>query len=238
MRLDKFLVQVELGSRSQVKDYIKKGRIAVNSAIVNRPEFQIDEMQDSITCDGRSLQYSQYYYYMLHKPAGVITATKDAHEPTVMSLLTTATGKNLSPVGRLDKDTEGLLLITNDGDLSHQLLSPKKHVAKTYYVECQGIISEEKLENLRNGIDIGDEKDTLPAKAELLSQDTDKFCLNLTITEGRFHQVKRMIHAIGAEVAYLKRISMGSLTLDPALPKGEYRALTKEEIEQLYQERK
>ena len=238
MRLDKFLVQVELGSRSQVKEYIKKGRIAVNSTIINKPEFQVNELIDSVTCDSKPLQYNQYYYYMLHKPAGVITATKDAHEPTVMYLLSTAAGKNLSPVGRLDKDTEGLLLITNDGDLSHQLLSPKKHVAKTYYVECQGSISEEKLEKLRNGIDIGDDKNTLPAKAELLSQSADSFCLHLTITEGRFHQVKRMIHAIDAEVTYLKRISMGSLTLDTNLPKGEYRSLTKEEIEQLYQERK
>ena len=132
MRLDKFLTEVQIGSRSQVKDYIKKGRISVNQVTVLKPEAQIKENSDTVTFDGKELQYSQFHYYMLHKPAGVITAVKDDTDVTVMSLLPRDAGRNLSPVGRLDKDTEGLLLITNDGELSHRLLSPKKHVAKTY----------------------------------------------------------------------------------------------------------
>lgn len=238
MRLDKFLTELQLGTRSQVKEYIKKGRIQVNNIKALKPEQQIDEAQDSVTFDGRLLQYRKYSYYMLHKPADVVTATRDAHNVTVMSLLPADAGKNLSPVGRLDKDTEGLLLITNDGDLAHRLLSPKKHVDKTYYVECSGCITEEKLEILRKGVDIGDDKITLPAKASLISQGTDSYSLYLTLREGRFHQVKRMIQAVGGEVTYLKRLTFGSLTLDETLKKGEYRALTEEEIQQLYTERK
>ena len=238
MRLDKFLTEVQIGSRSQVKDYIKKGRISVNQVTVLKPEAQIKENSDTVTFDGKELQYSQFHYYMLHKPAGVITAVKDDKDVTVMSLLPRDAGRNLSPVGRLDKDTEGLLLITNDGELSHRLLSPKKHVAKNYYVECRGGISESKLEMLRKGVDIGDDKMTLPAQAELIQQDADSYKIYLTITEGRFHQVKRMIQAVDGEVTYLKRISMGPLTLDENLPKGAYRQLTKEEIQQLYMERK
>ena len=222
MRLDKFLTEVQIGSRSQVKDYIKKGRISVNQVTVLKPEAQIKENSDTVTFDGKELQYSQFHYYMLHKPAGVITAVKDDKDVTVMSLLPRDAGRNLSPVGRLDKDTEGLLLITNDGD----------------YVECRGGISESKLEMLRKGVDIGDDKMTLPAQAELIQQDADSYKIYLTITEGRFHQVKRMIQAVDGEVTYLKRISMGPLTLDENLPKGAYRQLTKEEIQQLYMERK
>ena len=183
MRLDKFLTEVQIGSRSQVKDYIKKGRISVNQVTVLKPEAQIKENSDTVTFDGKELQYSQFHYYMLHKPAGVITAVKDDKDVTVMSLLPRDAGRNLSPVGRLDKDTEGLLLITNDGELSHRLLSPKKHVAKTYYVECRGGISESKLEMLRKGVDIGDDKMTLPAQAELIQQDADSgYCCCFRIT--------------------------------------------------------
>lgn len=238
MRLDKFLTELQLGSRSQVKEYIKKGRIHVNDTPVSKPELQIQEAADTITFDGKPLQYSKFHYYMLHKPAGVVTAITDNTADTVMSLLPADAGRKLAPVGRLDKDTEGLLLITNDGKLAHSLLSPKKHVAKTYYVECLGCITEDKLEMLKNGVNIGDEKPTLPAAVQLIGQTSSSYQLYLTITEGRFHQVKRMIQAIGGEVTYLKRISMGSLILDESLPKGGYRELTKEEIEQLCTERK
>ena len=234
MRLDKFLTEVQIGSRSQVKDYIKKGRISVNQVTVLKPEAQIKENSDTVTFDGKELQYSQFHYYMLHKPAGVITAVKDDKDVTVMSLLPRDAGRNLSPVGRLDKDTEGLLLITNDGELSHRLLSPKKHVAKTYYVECRGGISESKLEMLRKGVDIGDDKMTLPAQAELIQQDADSYKIYLTITEGRFHQVKRMVSYCGKEVVDLQRLTMGTLVLDENLEQGEWRRLTKEELEVLF----
>jgi 16S rRNA pseudouridine516 synthase len=159
-----------------------------------------------------------------------VTATKDNHDKTVMDLLSDVSGKDLFPVGRLDKDTEGLLLITNDGELSHRLLSPKKHVAKTYYVECGGQITDEDIEKLEKGVDIGDDKPTLPAKVELLTQNDGSYTMKLTITEGRFHQVKRMVQAVRGEVDYLKRLSMGTLLLDENLQKGQYRSLTEQEI--------
>lgn len=230
MRLDKFLADMQLGTRSQVKEDIRKGNIMVNQEIIKDPGYQIHEETDVVALHGEVLSFQRFQYYMLHKPAGFITATKDAHDKTVMELLSGASGKNLSPVGRLDKDTEGLLLITNDGELSHNLLAPKKHVAKTYYVECQGYISENSLNRLRTGVDIGDTELTKPAEVSLVSSNNDTFVIKLTITEGRFHQVKRMIHAIGSEVTYLKRLSMGSLVLDEKLPKGAFRSLTNEEI--------
>lgn len=233
MRLDKFLAQMEVGTRSEVKDYIKKGMVCVNGAIEKKSDIKIDEINDIITINGKELQYQQYYYYMLHKPAGVVTATRDNHDETVMDILKNVSGKDLFPVGRLDKDTEGLLLITNDGELSHNLLSPKKHVDKKYYVRCNGKINEDKVKQLEQGVDIGDEKITLPAKVNLLETDINQYTLELTITEGRFHQVKRMIQAIDGEVIYLKRLSFGALVLDPALESGQYRELTLDEINSL-----
>lgn len=233
MRLDKFLCDLQLGTRSHVKEMIKKGSITVNDMIIKKPDYKINESSDTITYMGRILAYQSFYYYMLHKPAGVVTATRDIQDATVMDLLSGALGKDLFPVGRLDKDTEGLLLITNDGELAHNLLSPKKHVAKTYYVECNGMIDADKIKLLEQGVDIGDAELTLPAKAELLSQSDGSYSIDLTIMEGRFHQVKRMITAIGGTVTYLKRISMGSLVLDESLPKGKYRSLTEKEITDL-----
>lgn len=235
MRIDKFLCDMQIGSRSHVKELIKNGTVAVNGTKITKPDFKIDEQTDTITYMGNKLIYQQLHYYMLHKTAGVVTATKDNHDKTVMDLLPEVLGRDLFPVGRLDKDTEGLLLITNDGALSHDLLSPKKHVAKTYYIECTGNITADKLSQLEAGLDIGDEKLTLPAKAKLLSTNFDKmecYSIELTIIEGRFHQVKRMITAIGGSVTYLKRLSMGTLTLG-TLPKGQYRELTEPEIQSL-----
>lgn len=237
MRIDKFLCDMQIGSRSHVKELIKNGTVTVNGTIITKPDFKIDEQTDTIMYMGNKLIYQQLHYYMLHKPAGVVTATKDSRDKTVMDLLPEVLGKDLFPVGRLDKDTEGLLLITNDGVLSHDLLSPKKHVAKTYYIECTGTITTDRLLQLEAGLDIGDEKLTLPAKAKLLStsSDSDKmecYTLELTIIEGRFHQVKRMITAIGGSVTYLKRLSMGTLTLG-TLPKGQYRELIEPEIQNL-----
>lgn len=230
MRLDKFLVTMELGSRSQVKSLIKKGLITINDTVCKNAEEKIEETSDRIAYNGMPLSYTKYQYYMLHKPQGVVTATEDKHDKTVMDLLGNVRKKDLFPVGRLDKDTEGLLLITNDGALAHSLLSPKKHVDKTYRVRCREKLTQAAIEQLELGVDIGDDKPTLPAKAVLLS-DTE---LLLTIQEGRFHQVKRMLQAVNNEVLYLKRESFGSLQLDETLALGEYRALTEAEIAALH----
>lgn len=226
VRLDKFLCDMELGTRSEVKIYLKKGFVTVDGTIQKSPDYKINPDTHEISFQGKVLNYQEFYYYMLHKPAGVITATEDKAHETVMSLLGENARKDLFPVGRLDKDTEGLLLITNDGELSHALLSPRKHVPKTYFVEVPKKLDLGQIEALEQGLDIGDDKKTLPAKVEIL----DDTHIHLTICEGRYHQVKRMLKAVGSEVLYLKRVSFGTLTLDDTLEKGNYRALTEEEI--------
>ena len=235
MRLDKYLCDMQLGTRSQVREAIRKGLVSVNSMPVKSPELKVDEQKDIVVYMGKELVYQNLYYYMLHKPAGVVTATKDSRESTVMDLLSDVRGKDLSPVGRLDKDTEGLLLITNDGELAHKLLSPGKHVEKMYYVECSGELTADKIVLLENGVDIGDQALTRPAKVKLLSQSDGSYAMELSITEGRFHQVKRMVQAVGDSVTYLKRLSMGTLFLDAELPKGVCRPLTEKEISDLKQ---
>lgn len=167
-------------------------------------------------------------YYMLNKPAGVISASEDRRERTVVDLITTKKRNDLFPVGRLDRDTEGLLLITNDGDLAHRLLSPKKHVDKVYYARIDGKVTEEDQKVFAEGLDIGEEKKTLPAQLHILKSGEESE-ITLTIREGKFHQVKRMFHAVGKEVVYLKRLQMGSLKLDETLRPGEYRKLTEQE---------
>lgn len=235
MRLDKFLCDMQLGTRSQVKEAVRKGLVSVNDQTITSPDFKLDIKNDNVSYEGRQLMYQNLFYYMLHKPAGVVTATKDQQAPTVMELLSDARGKNLAPVGRLDKDTEGLLLVTNDGELAHRLLSPEKHVKKTYYVECFGVLTTDKQKLLENGVDIGDKALTHPADVRLLSQCACSYTMELTITEGRFHQVKRMVQAVGGQVTYLKRLSMGTLSLDRGLQKGAYRPLTEKEILDLKQ---
>ena len=229
IRLDKFLCEMEIGTRSQVKDMVKKGMVSVNGEVVKKADYKFDETAATVSVNGKEISYQKYYYYMLNKPQGVVSATTDNHDKTVLDILKDAPGKDLFPVGRLDKDTEGLLLITNDGELSHNLLSPKKHVDKTYLVETKENITEEMVLQLKEGVDIGEEKLTLPAKVNVLE---DKK-LELTIMEGKFHQVKRMLKAVDNEVIYLKRLSMGSLRLDEKLALGEYRCLTEEEILEL-----
>ncbi len=226
LRLDKFLCDQDLGTRSEVKTLLKKGWVTVNGCVQKSPDFKINPETDEVAYRGTVLQYQEFYYYMLHKPAGVITATEDSREKTVMSLLGDAYRKDLFPVGRLDKDTEGLLLITNDGELSHALLSPSKHVPKTYLAEVPGRLNPGQIEALERGVDIGDDKLTAPAKVETV----DDTHIHLTIHEGRYHQVKRMLSAVGSRVLYLKRISFGKLALDASLEKGCYRALTEDEI--------
>ncbi len=226
MRLDKFLCDTAGLTRTEAKNAVRKGQIAVNGQVQKAADFKVKENEDTVTFQGKPLSYAAFHYYILHKPAGVITATEDKKESTVMDILKEEKVKNLFPVGRLDKDTEGLLLITDDGELAHNLLSPKKHVDKEYLVKARDSISEEDCKKLSEGVDIGDEKPTAPAKVERVAEKE----ILLTIREGRFHQVKRMLQAVGNEVVYLKRLSMGSLRLPKDLEKGAYRPLSEEEI--------
>lgn len=226
VRLDKFLCDMELGTRSEVKGFLKKGFVTVDGVVQKSPDLKINPDTQKVAFQGNVLDYQEFYYYMLHKPAGVITATEDNMHETVMSLLGEDARKDLFPVGRLDKDTEGLLLITNDGELSHALLSPRKHAPKTYFIEIPRKLDLGQIEALEQGLDIGDDKKTLPAKVEVL----DDTHIHLTICEGRYHQVKRMLQAVDSEVLYLKRVTFGALTLDESLEKGSYRSLTEEEI--------
>lgn len=229
IRLDKYLADMGVGTRSQVKQFIKKGQIQVNGEIQKRPETKLDITKDKVSFQGEEISYQEYVYYILHKPAGYVSAVKDNLYPTVLSLIDNPHGFQLFPVGRLDLDTEGLLLITNDGTLAHELLSPKKHVEKTYYARIDGKITEEDQRRFAAGLDIGDEKDTLPAKLEILKSGEESE-ITVTITEGRYHQIKRMFEAVGKKVTYLKRLQMGSLKLEETLEPGTYRALTEEEI--------
>ena len=232
MRLDKYLCDMNIGSRSQVKQYIRKGCVSVNENIVKKPEMHIDEIKDTIYVNGKIIAYKKNVYYMLNKPAGVVTAVKDSRDRTVMDLFDASISKGLFPVGRLDKDTEGLLLVMNDGELAHILTSPTKHINKTYYAKVNGIVEKRHIDIFKAGIDIGEKKLTKPATLNILKSDTISE-IELTITEGKFHQVKRMFKAVGMEVIYLKRISMGNLKLDNTLKLGEYRELTAHEIVQI-----
>lgn len=251
MRIDRLLCELNIGSRSRVKEYLKKGLILVDGQKITKPDTKVDEKTAVICYGGRQYRYQPFVYYMMNKPAGVVSATTDAHDRTVLDVfaekilqlqqediqkedgtVSAIAGipiKDIFPVGRLDKDTVGLLLLTNDGETAHRLLSPVKHVPKTYYVETDGNITGEMVQKLSNGLDIGEKALTKEAKVDLLSE---KSC-HLTITEGKFHQVKRMFSALGLKVLYLKRISMGSLVLDEGLLEGEIRELTEEEVADL-----
>ena len=232
IRLDKYLADMGCGTRSQVKREIAGGSVMVNGAPARRPEDKIDTEKDSVVFRGSPVGYVEYEYFMLNKPAGVVSATEDRRERTVLDLIDARQRKDLFPVGRLDKDTEGLLLITNDGEMAHRLLSPKKHVDKVYYAKVAGRITEEHVRLFAEGVDIGDEKPALPAELTVLSSGEISE-IELVIREGRFHQVKRMFQAAGGEVIYLKRLRMGSLVLDGGLEPGEYRKLTEEEVRAL-----
>ncbi len=231
MRLDKYLSELGAGTRSQIKQEIKKGQVSVNGTTAKDPGQRIDEEADQVCFQGRLLRYLRYEYYMLHKPAGCVTACRDKVHRTVMDYLDTDR-RDLSPVGRLDLDTEGLLLITNDGALAHRLLSPARHVEKTYAAQVEGTLTEEHISLFASGLEIGDEKPTAPARL-VITESGPRSEVLLTITEGRFHQVKRMFAAVGCTVTYLKRLSMGGLTLDEDLRPGEYRPLKPEELAQL-----
>lgn len=225
MRLDKFLVECGIGSRKEVKDIISNKKIKVNGEVVSLPKQNIDENKDEIKFGEKILIYREFRYYIMNKKAGYITATEDFREKTVMDLLPDwVIKKDLAPVGRLDKDTEGLLLFTNDGKLNHRLLSPKNHIDKTYYVEVEKELAEKDLVYLENGVII-DGYTTLPALAKKIENKK----LLLTIREGKFHQVKKMLEAVDNKVLYLKRISFGKLNLDN-LELGEVREVFLEDI--------
>ena len=231
IRLDKYLADMQIGSRSEVKAYIRKGRVKVNNIVVSDPNLKVKE-GDSIFFDDNIVTYEKHSYYMLNKPVGVVSATRDNLSETVLDCIKDKKHKDLFPVGRLDKDTEGLLLITNDGELAHRLLSPKRHVDKVYYATVKGVVNDDDKEAFAKGVIIGDNYRTLPASLQIIAS-AEISEIKLTIHEGKFHQVKQMFEAVGKEVIYLKRLSMGSLILDPKLKTGEYRFLTEEEIARL-----
>lgn len=233
LRLDKYLTELGIGTRSEVKKLIKTKQITVNGGFALKPEMKIHEQADEVCLRGRKLSYAAYEYYLFHKPAGCVSATEDRVHQTVMDYLTDTVRSDLFPVGRLDIDTEGLLLITNDGALAHDLLSPAKHIAKTYYAKVRGKVTAEDVDLFEKGVDIGEDKLTKPAQLVILKNDFVFSEVELTITEGKFHQVKRMFQAVGKEVVYLKRLSMGSLVLPSDLKPGEYRKLTEEELSEL-----
>ncbi len=232
IRLDKYLADLSIGTRQEVKKYICQGRVCIDGNIVKKADTKVDEQIQKVFFDGKELGYEAFVYYMLHKPAGVVSATEDKKETTVLDLITDKKRKDLFPVGRLDKDTEGLLLITNDGALAHRLLSPKKHVDKVYYAKVEGVVTEEDVRRFAEGLCIGQGEEASPSKLVILKSGAVSE-IELTIQEGKFHQVKRMFEAVGKNVIYLKRLSMGALKLDETLEKGSYRLLSKEELEQL-----
>lgn len=231
IRLDKFLSDMGVGTRREVKDEIRKGTVTVDGAVIRQPEYKLEEESASVTFRGKPCVYEKYGYYMLHKPAGTVSATRDRRGTSVVELLGETGFQGLFPVGRLDKDTEGLLLVTNDGMLAHRLLAPGRHVDKTYRVVSRKALSGEEIARLEQGVDIGEKRLTLPAQIQVIS---DTVYL-VTVCEGKFHQIKRMLQAVGNEVVSLKRLSMGPLRLDETLLPGQFRPLTPEEIAALRQ---
>lgn len=226
MRLDKFLANSGVGSRKEVKEYIKKYRIKVNGTIIKIPDIKINEEKDIIEFDNKIIKYKKYVYIMLNKPKNVITATEDKYHKTVLDLVKGYETYKLFPVGRLDIDTEGFILLTNDGNLAHNLLSPKKDKLKKYYVELENIISDEEIKRVENGVYIDNDYLTKKSKIEKL----DKKSLYIYISEGKFHQVKKMFLAVNNKVNYLKRVEISGLKLDENLKLGDYRELTEEEL--------
>lgn len=230
-RLDKILASTGRWSRREVKELVRAGRVTANGAVVRSPEEKYQREGLDLRVDGQSVLCERYTYLMLHKPAGLVSATEDPRQATVLELLPEHLRKiGLFPAGRLDRDTEGLLLLTNDGALAHDLLSPRKHVDKTYFVQVEGQLDQSDVEAFQSGMTLGDGLVCLPAGLELLEA-TDEALV--TLREGKYHQIKRMLAARGKPVRYLKRLTMGPLVLDEGLEKGQWRPLTEEELSQL-----
>lgn len=233
MRLDKFISTTTTLSRAEAKKIIKKG-ILINDILIKSPDYKVDEINDQVIVNGNRLVYQKYVYIMMNKPKDTVSATEDAIEKTVVDILRDEDRiHKVFPVGRLDKDTEGLMLLTNDGELAHKLISPKKDVEKKYYVEVSGELKNEHLEIVKEGVTLEDGYKCKPARLEILDTSEGNSKANIFITEGKFHQVKRMMKSLGTTVTYLKRLSIGSLKLDENLKLGEYRYLTDDELNKL-----
>ena len=239
MRVDKLLSNVGVASRAELKKYCKQGLISVNGKVINNPGVQVDSENDDVRFNGEKIVYREFVYIMLNKPDGYISATYDKYDPIVLDLIDQSyLVFEPFPVGRLDKDTEGLLLLTDDGMLAHELLSPRKHVDKVYFAKVSGQFGESEIARFKEGLDIGNGERSKQARLQILKADVQESEVLITIMEGKFHQVKRMVKAVGSEVLYLKRLSMGSLKLDEELRLGEYRRLTKAELQELKEHRR
>lgn len=229
MRLDKFLSTHGFGTRKEVKLLVKRGAVKINDILVKKADIKLVPDKDTVTVYDEAVTYEPFVYIMLNKPAGYISSTKDYKDETVLELIDGFDHYDLHPVGRLDKDTEGLLILTNDGQFSHDVLSPKKHVNKTYYARVEGYVTDETVALFKAGVTLDDGYEAMPAELQIVSAG-DISEIELIIQEGKFHQVKRMFKAVGMTVIYLKRIQMGGLPLDESLKPGAYRKLTLEEI--------
>ena len=234
MRLDKLLAHLNCGSRKEVQAMIRAGRVCVDGAAETDPAAKVDPDAAPIGLDGEVQRYRAQRYYMLNKPAGVITASRDERHGTVLDLFPEEERRGLFAVGRLDKDTEGLLIVTDDGALSHALMSPARHVAKVYEAVIEGELARDTAERFRQGLTLRDGTVCLPARLDILPGDGETR-VRVTLREGKYHQVKRMVAAVGATVVRLRRVKLGGLVLDPALPAGAFRELTEQELEQLQQ---
>ncbi|RVU74066.1 pseudouridine synthase [Lactobacillus xujianguonis] len=235
MRIDKYLANMNVGSRKEVHILIKKGIVTVNGNVVKTPKQQVKEY-DEVLVDGQEINYQKYHYFLMNKPKGVLSATEDRSQRTVISLLEPQDQyQGITPVGRLDKDTTGLLLLTNDGQLNHELLAPNKHVDKVYRAKIAGVADEETVKTFASGMTLGDGTELKPAELKILSQDEehDSSEIEIKIREGKYHQIKRMFGAVGMKVVELERISMGRLKLDPDLKAGEYRELDEATIKSI-----
>lgn len=234
MRLDKLLCMLGEGTRSAVRDMVRAGRVTVNGALVRDAGLQVDAAGSTVALDGRVLSYKSVRHVMLHKPQGVLTAARDKKQKTVMDLLPPLyAAMGCMPAGRLDKDTEGLLIITSDGQLAHRIISPQKDVSKLYYARVDGPLSQADADAFAAGLHISDadgEFDARPARLEILSSSPQESCARVSVTEGKYHQVKRMFSSRGVQVTYLRRERIGALALDGALAPGQWRELTQEEV--------
>ncbi len=230
LRIDKVLAHIGIGSRKDVKKMVKEQRITVNGSVVTDPGLYVNPHCDEIQVNKKTIKYREFIYLMMNKPQGVLSATEDKYDEVVTDLLNEEDWVfNPFPVGRLDKDTEGFLLLTNDGKLAHQLTSPKKHVPKTYYAKIHGLVTFEDVQAFKEGVTLDDGYKTMPGELKILNSGEESE-VELIIYEGKFHQVKRMFESVGKRVTYLKRIAMGPLPLDPNLDLGEYRELTQDEL--------
>ena len=233
-RLDKVLSNLGYGSRKEIKDLVKNGSVEVNGEVPKKSDFKVNPEEDVIKVDGEEINYRKYIYLLMNKPDGVVSATVDNHDETVIDILEPEyQAFEPFPVGRLDKDTVGLLLITNDGKLNHRLISPKNHIDKVYYAEIDKPVDEKDVEAFKKGIVIDDGYKCMPAKLNILESTEHGSEIEVTIQEGKFHQVKRMFEARGKKVVYLKRIKFGTLVYDESIPEGEYRELSNEELAKL-----